>query len=190
MYRFKLTCVIIFLTFHSYCQKDIDYNHKWIYKGIEKFLGMEQSKINQISIPDSIIEENYIQGKYFTVANKNNVSQINYMYIGRVYSCRTGGCSISMDLNENFETEYFDYFILFDPECTVQLVRVFNYAATHGHEVSAIGWLKQFAGYNGTDILEVGKNVDAISGATISVYAITKDVKEKTAILRKMPSRF
>ena len=140
-------------------------------------------KVKEISMSYSIKNEDYIQGKYFVVSDKKNVSQINYMYIGRVNSCRAGGCSISMDSNENFETEYFDYFILFDLECTVQLVRVFNYAATHGHEVSAKGWLKQFSGYNRTDTLEVGKNVDAISGATISVYAIAIDIQLKTEIL-------
>ncbi len=44
----------------------------------------------------------------------------------------------------------------------------------------AKGWLKQFTGYDGSDTLEVGKNVDAISGATISVYGITLDVQMKT----------
>jgi hypothetical protein len=66
----------------------------------------------------------------------------------------------------------------------VELVKIFNYAATHGHEVSAKGWLKQFAGYNGSDTLQVGKNVDAISGATISVYGITLDVQMKTILLK------
>lgn len=55
--------------------------------------------------------------------------------------------------------------------------------ATHGHEVSAKGWLKQFIGYNGNESLQVGKNVDAIIGATISVYGITRDIKEKTVLL-------
>lgn len=89
-----------------------------------------------------------------------------------------------MDPAENYETEYFDYFILFDSECAIKLTRIYNYAATHGHEVAAKGWLKQFAGYNGTDTLEVGKNIDAISGATISVYSITEDVQLKTILLK------
>jgi len=34
--------------------------------------------------------------------------------------------------------------------------------------------------------LEVNKNIDAISGATISVFAITNDVQLKTKILKLM----
>ena len=182
--------MFIFGLIYAFGQSDIDYGHKKINKEIVKLWGIEQPTIEEISIPDFIKQQNYIQGRYFLVSDKNNVSHINYMYIGRVNSCRAGGCSISMDPNENFETEYFDYFILFDAASSVQLVRIYNYMATHGHEVSAKGWLRQFDGYDGTITLEVGKNIDAISGATISVYAITKDVQEKTAIIKKMPSRF
>ena len=182
--------MFIFVLIYAFGQSDIDYGHKKINKEIMKFWGIEEPTFEEILIPDSIKQQNYIQGKYFSVSGNNNVSHINYMYIGRVNSCRAGGCSISMDPNLNYETEYFDYFILFDSASAVQLVRIYNYMATHGHEVSAKGWLRQFDGYDGTNTLEVGKNIDAISGATISVYAITKDVKEKTAILRKMPSRF
>jgi len=172
----------------SFGQKPINYNHKKIYKEVGKFLELEQPEIEEIYLPDSIIRKNHIQGKYYHVSNKNYSSNYHYIYIGRVNSCRAGGCSISMDPNEDFNTEYFDYFILYDSDCSVELVKVFNYAATHGHEVSARGWLKQFAGYNGTDTLEVGKNVDAISGATISVYGITLDVQMKTEILKDMQS--
>jgi Na+-translocating ferredoxin:NAD+ oxidoreductase RnfG subunit len=67
----------------------------------------------------------------------------------------------------------------------VKLVRVFNYAATHGQEVAIRKWLDQFSGYDGGKPLRVGKEIDAISGATISVYAIVADVSEKIMLLRK-----
>lgn len=186
MIKFILSILFILLLIVANGQSEIDYNHKKISKEIEKLWGMEQANITEISIPDSIIMGNYIQGKYFEVADKMNVSQIYYMYIGRVNSCRAGGCSIPMDSHENYESEYFDYFILFDSAFSVQVVRIFNYAATHGHEITAKGWLRQYAGYNGTDTLQVGKNVDAISGATISVYGITEDVQLKTQFLIKL----
>jgi len=65
-------------------------------------------------------------------------------------------------------------------------VRVFNYQATHGQEVSAKGWLRQFDGYDGSTVLKVGKDIDAISGATISVYGITRDVQERTRLLARI----
>lgn len=189
MTKYIFSLLFIFVLFYANGQSGIDYDHRKINKEIEKLWGVEQASIKEISIPDSIKNGNYIQGKYFVVTDKLNVSQINYMYIGRVNSCRVGGCSIPMDSHKNFESEYFDYFILFDSAISIQVVRIFNYAATHGHEVSAKGWLNQFSGYNGSDTLQVGKNIDAISGATISVYGITEDVQLKTQILLKLNNK-
>nr|WP_319999623.1 hypothetical protein [uncultured Draconibacterium sp.] len=43
-----------------------------------------------------------------------------------------------------------------------------------------------FTGFNDSGSLKVDKNIDAISGATISVYTITADVENKTALLKKL----
>jgi len=64
-------------------------------------------------------------------------------------------------------------------------VKVFNYQATHGHEITAKGWLKQFIGYTAKGNLNVGKTVDSISGATISVNGITSNIRMVTAVLDK-----
>jgi Na+-translocating ferredoxin:NAD+ oxidoreductase RnfG subunit len=101
-----------------------------------------------------------------------------------VNSCRAGGCSISGNTPANMDSEYFDYYIFFDSAKTVKQVEVFNYQATHGYEITAKGWLKQFTGFSGKDSLVVNKDIDGISGATISVYAITSDVQEKTRMLK------
>ena len=38
----------------------------------------------------------------------------------------------------------------------------------------------------GTDTLEVGKQIDAISGATISVIGLVNDIREKSEILQRL----
>jgi Na+-translocating ferredoxin:NAD+ oxidoreductase RnfG subunit len=83
--------------------------------------------------------------------------------------------------DEDFE--YFDYYIIFDQALKVEKIRVYNYQATHGHEVGGKGWLKQFIGYKGETKLEYGKNIDSISGATISANAITYNVQESSRYL-------
>jgi hypothetical protein len=40
-------------------------------------------------------------------------------------------------------------------------------------------------GFDGNSSLRVGKEIDSISGATISVNGLVADVLEKTAILRQ-----
>lgn len=123
-------------------------------------------------------------GKFFKVADLTSFSPIKYVYVGRVKTCRAGGCSINNNV-EDVQGEYFDYFILYDVSCSIQRVKIYNYQATHGQEVTASNWLRQFKNYNGRRELIVGANVDAISGATISVDATTFDIEHKTKILEQ-----
>lgn len=165
-------------------QPEIDYQHKRIYKEVERIWGMQEPHLSEMDLPDSITRANMVLGKFFVVTDGAEQGSNYYLYIGRVNSCRSGGCSIPNELDFSSEMEYFDYLICYTSTPSVQSVKVINYMATHGHEVSSKGWLKQFKGYNGKGTLEVGKNIDAIAGATISVYGITQDVQEKTEILR------
>ncbi len=178
----------IFIVFGlSFGQDAINYGHKSVSKTLQKVTGMAKPQMIVLKQLSSVKSEEEIHGKYFKIVETNNEKPQYYLYIGRVNSCRAGGCSSSSGQPiENPEYEYFDYFILFDNTATVRLVKVFNYEATHGQEITARGWLKQFSGYSASKSLKVGKNIDAISGATVSVYAITLDVQDKTGLLRKM----
>jgi len=91
---------------------------------------------------------------------------------------------VTIDFNGEFE--YFDYFILFDSLNRIITTRVYNYEATHGAEITAKGWLNQFNGFDGTKNLRIGKEVDSISGATISVFGLVADIQEKTALLNRI----
>ncbi|MCF8368485.1 MAG: FMN-binding protein [Bacteroidales bacterium] len=167
-------------------QPDVEYKHKSIQKEIKKIWRIEEYNLKLLVIPKSMNPLETISGKFFEVFDQNNVSQNKFIYIGRVNSCRTGGCSPSDDAIKDYTSEYFDYFILFDQQAAVVSVKVFNYQATHGQEISANGWLKQFNGFNGTKPLRVGKEIDAIAGATISVYGITEDLAKETLLLNKV----
>jgi hypothetical protein len=174
-----VTCFLITST--SFPPKGLDFEDKNLKKEIQKIGGVETPEWKEISLPNA----NSIQGKFFTISVLNNLKK--YIYVGRVNSCRAGGCSNPALQASGLETsEYFDYFVVFDTSLSVQQVKVYNYQATHGQEVTNKGWLKQFQGYNGERQLNVGKNIDAISGATVSVYAITNDIQEKTQLLKKI----
>lgn len=165
-------------------QIEIDYQNKRLIgnlkkNGISDFAQLHEIKVDQKSLPD-------IQGKYFSVESGSGGSVVKYIYVGRVNSCRIGGCCNTSNIAVDVESEYFDYFILFDSAKTVRLVDVYNYEATHGYEITAKGWLKQFIGFSGKDTLLVNKDVDGISGATISVFAITEDVQVKTKLLKSV----
>ena len=124
-------------------------------------------------------------GKFFSVSELSSFSLIKYVYVGRVNACRAGGCSVGYTTTDG-ESEFFDYFIFFDATATIQLVKIYNYQASYGQEVTSSNWLKQFKNYTGKEELIVGRNIDAISGATISVDVAAFDIELRTNMLRKI----
>jgi len=168
-----------------WAQSGIDYNPKRLIAELSDLNGTERPVVKEIALPESL-SRRIFQGNFFTVDNGTRDYGAKYVYVGRVNTCRSGGCSADPGLSSDHNSEYFDYFILFDAGCTVRLVKVYNYQATHGQEITAKGWLKQFIGYHGENKLNTGKNIDAISGATISTEAITTDIQDKTNLLKQI----
>ncbi len=155
-----------------------DYNPRSLQTNLKKITGCDSYSKEELILRNlnSIEVEN---GKFYKISCAGE--NLAYVFIGRVNSCRVGGCSI--DRPHSGEFEFFDYFTVYDTSFSVIQVSVYNYEASHGQEITAKGWLKQFVGYHAEAKLETGKNIDAISGATISVNGIVEDVKEKTQIL-------
>lgn len=183
MYLKKIILSLIgaFIFISVFAQTTTEYKPKALLKNLQKAGINNTSVIKEFLVPESTS----INGKFFQIET-NNVSQYKYIYVGRVNSCRAGGCSITHNVANEGNFEFFDYYILFDKNKIIQTVKVFNYQSSHGQEITANGWLKQFIGHNGTEPLQVDKNIDGISGATISVYAITLDVGMKTEILKQL----
>lgn len=166
--------------------KGIDYEDRTLQKEVSKFVGDDHIRLEELNVPARLFDPESVQGKFFRISQTSAKKNAKYAYVGRVNSCRQGGCS-NPHLSLTVETpEYFDYVIVFDDKPAIQLVSVYNYQATHGQEVSTRGWLKQFQGYSGEKTLVVGKSIDGISGATVSVHGITADVQEKVRILKKI----
>lgn len=177
-----LTLLIMFITvfFNDNSTGTDDYNPRPLHKNLEKFGMCAGYEKQELQFTDTILRST-IAGKFFSVRCSDN--NIMYVYIGRVNSCRAGGCSMNRDSRE---FEFFDYYTIYDSLFNVLQVNVFNYEATHGQEITSKGWLRQFVGYNGSSQIEAGKNIDAISGATISVNGIINDIKEKTKLLHEL----
>lgn len=178
----KVILVIFFfiLTSFSNQKEAVNYSPRKLSVNLKKVTASENTSLVEI-INKGI---HLPQGKFFHVISDGK--EHGYVYIGRVNSCRTGGCSLVNTSADSFE--YFDYYIIFDSQINVILVDVYNYQATHGQEITVKGWLKQFIGYNTTKNIAVGKNIDAISGATISVNGIVDDIIFKTSLLQEITS--
>ena len=103
--------------------------------------------------------------------------ELGLVYNGRVNSCRSGGCSIDPK-DEAITYEYFDYLLFTDNSGKVLWVKIYNYQATQGYEVMSRGWLNQFKGLSPDMSLEFGRDIEAISGATVSAIAVTTDIQQ------------
>ena len=185
LYKLFLVFLLCTASFISNAQ-EINFMPKSLNKDLQKLWEKDLVELKEIKIPDSIYNDILLdKGKIYTTSAGN--MHLGFTYIGRIYSCRSGGCGMDdipvemTSIDDDFE--YFDYYIIFDDELEVKKIRVYNYQATHGHEVGGKGWLRQFVGYHGGEKLEYGKNIDSISGATISANAITYNVQESSRYL-------
>lgn len=146
---------------------------------IRKIWDSENAVLNDY-FPRNDPAQQRIEGNFFTINHSDSL--IGYAYLGRVYSCRFGGCTLTSEAEAI--NEYFDYLIIYNHAFSILKVKVVNYQATHGHGICSKGWLKQFIGYNGDEDLNVGKNIDALSGATVSTNSITFDIEKVTRFVK------
>jgi hypothetical protein len=155
-------------------------NQKSVKKDLGNFFHKENIELVAIEVPDSLYNSLLLDnGQMYNV--KDGQDLLGYVYIGRVFSCRAGGCyeeGLDTVATPDDDFEYFDYYIVLGYDLAVVKVKVFNYQATHGQAICSTGWLKQFIGYDGYEKMTYGKDIDAISGATISANAITYGVQE------------
>lgn len=183
----KFLVLVMLVGFHACLlgQASVNFFPKALHTELKKAFAKEV-KLLEMKLPAPISQQIRL-GKFFEIDQLSALSTIKYVYVGRVTTCRAGGCTIeSHESTPEADGEFFDYFILFDRLGTVQMVKIYNYQATHGQEVTATNWLKQFRNYTSATELVVGKNIDAISGATISVDATTSDIELKTSLLSKI----
>lgn len=161
------------LTIQIYGQKKT-LEQKNISKVIAKSWDIENAILREV-VAQSNLAPFTPHGKIFEVQNETKC--VGYLYSGRVFSCRSGGCSSTNTAKSEENSEYFDYIILFDNSLVVSNVRIYNYQATHGQEVCSPAWLKQFVGHEAKKSLEYGDDIDAISGATISAISVIADIE-------------
>jgi Na+-translocating ferredoxin:NAD+ oxidoreductase RnfG subunit len=75
------------------------------------------------------------------------------------------------------------FLVAIDPDDRLKDVDILVYREPRGGEVAYEPWRKQFRGKTAADSVRVGKGIRSISGATISVHAVTAGVRRMLADL-------
>ncbi len=82
---------------------------------------------------------------------------------------------------------YLNYFpvFLFDSSLVAQKAGILEMNTIKGAEISSKSWLKQFEGFQG-DQLELGKQVDSMTGATLSSISMVSEIKAARIMLKTL----
>jgi Na+-translocating ferredoxin:NAD+ oxidoreductase RnfG subunit len=75
--------------------------------------------------------------------------------------------------------------VFLDERLAVKRATVLSYPWSRGREVRKRSFTSQFEGKGLTDAIEVGKDIDAVTGATISCEAMARGVRDAVRLLAK-----
>lgn len=78
--------------------------------------------------------------------------------------------------------EMITYAVGINADGTVRRVEVLEYRETYGGEVAQDGWLKQFVGKTVDSPIKLGKDIENVSGATLSSKHLSDGVKRVMAM--------
>lgn len=114
--------------------------------------------------------------------SENDFPGIEKLSINRL-SLKDESIGMACFASSEGKNDLFDYLVLFDNSLTIKKVVILIYRSSYGGEIMAKYWLKQFEGkYNGEQ-LEFEKDIDSISGATVSAPAITTGIKSISLLM-------
>ena len=168
-----LTLTILVLSTSFSTEPSIVLPIKKISKSVKKIWKTEKFHLLELETDNASIC--HANGYFVKVLSHGKM--LGYLYSGRVNSCRSGGC-LAENSNQDLSFEYFDYYVLLDTNKRVVQVKIYNYQATQGHEVMSHGWLNQFKGLKKGESIIVGKDIEAISGATVSASSLAEDIQQ------------
>ncbi len=80
----------------------------------------------------------------------------------------------------------FDYLVVYDNTRTIALVKISAYRSSHGYQITSKKWLSKFKGVKASEKIEIGKEVDAISGATLSSFGLVKSLNQVNEAVNKL----
>jgi len=124
------------------------------------------------------------EGAAQDIAKKLGVPQIKrdwVVYIGETESRRDGYAIIDAEMGMH---EPIDFAVSFSGSGAVSRVEILEYREPYGDEVRRDRFRAQFSGKTASDPIAVGKDIDIVSGASISSKSIAVGVKRDALILQ------
>ena len=79
---------------------------------------------------------------------------------------------------------------IFNQDGSVYNISVIKYREQYGGQIKSKRWLKKFENYTDSSDYIIGRNISAISGATISVHSISKGIHKLSIIINNIIESF
>ena len=159
----KLIISIFFLSVFSLGFSIPKKTKKQIDKEILSVFGIESFSKEELYFDEEINKSLLLEfGKenFYRISDDEN--QIGYFYYGNAWS----------------KVDTFDYLVIFDNELIIKKIKILAYREDYGGEIGSKRWLKQFNDLSKEDTIVYGKDIKAISGATISARSMTIAINE------------
>ncbi len=129
-----------------------------INNAVQTTFEVEDFTLEKIKVDASLNEKTPVEmggENLFNIRKEGN--SLGYVYLGEAPSMK----------------KVFDYVVLFNPDLSIKKSKILIYREDYGRQVGSQRWLKQFIGKKAGESLAYGKDIDAISGATISAKSMT-----------------
>jgi len=168
-----LAFILLFLPIIDFSSHQISFPRiveKRVAKRLDKFFEKEEYIKTPYHIPDSLAEKS---NSYYYLVKSKQGNKVVIMVITIANGCRVGGCDVEHKEDEEFEQFYL--YSLFTLTGELIDIKILDYQGEYGYEVTSKWWLRQFK-KNWSQHFEYGKNIDAISGATISVKSMIREM--------------
>ncbi|MGK9367632.1 FMN-binding protein [Melioribacter sp. Ez-97] len=75
------------------------------------------------------------------------------------------------------------FLVIFDSHAKVINAEIIKYRESYGGAVKEKSWLEQFFGKDASSSFELGKDINSISGATISAGSVTRGIAKLTELI-------
>lgn len=153
---------------------------KKVNKLVSKVWKNQEVSLSSMKVPDSLAAElTSLDAVY------KDGEIVGYACYTTAFGCRIGGCAAaskgSIQANETF-----DYIVIYDQNLLILKIDIANYTGEYGFEICRPKWLTQFIGK--TIGFELEKNIDGISGATVSASFLIEDLNALGKTIRSLVS--
>lgn len=153
-----------------------DYLQKKVTKQIKKSYKLDEFHTMPVDMDSMVFDYDFME-----IVDSDD-TKVGYGIVTLANGCKLGGCMSPDEIDPETEHEQFYFSTLYDLEGAIVNVKVLEYTSQYGYEITAKSWLKQFIGKKGGE-LKVDRQIDGISGATISVHSIVKEINKQQVLL-------